>query len=156
MRSLWHSNAFPRAIENMMSALSSTLSLCSVMVAPYGVLCFHVFWLSGSFLLKACVLSACQWSTRPFHDSPKLFYTRSPSHLYTHNAMAPRKKAEEKATANEAADMVLHYLRKPCISTLSEGVIRVSMACDLLMNFRQAESTIFSNRCLCKSTQQGH
>ncbi|KAH7378812.1 homologous-pairing protein-like protein 2 [Pyrenochaeta sp. MPI-SDFR-AT-0127] len=26
--------------------------------------------------------------------------------------MAPRKKIEEKATANEAADMVLHYLRK--------------------------------------------
>lgn len=26
--------------------------------------------------------------------------------------MAPRKKTEEKATANEAADMVLHYLRK--------------------------------------------
>jgi hypothetical protein len=26
--------------------------------------------------------------------------------------MAPRKKTEEKASANEAADMVLHYLRK--------------------------------------------
>jgi 26S proteasome regulatory subunit (ATPase 3-interacting protein) len=25
--------------------------------------------------------------------------------------MAPRKKTEEKASANEAADMVLHYLR---------------------------------------------
>jgi hypothetical protein len=44
--------------------------------------------------------------------------------------MAPKKKTEEKATANEAADMVLHYLRKSCTSTLSEGVIRVGMTCD--------------------------
>lgn len=35
---------------------------------------------------------------------------------HTQEAMAPRKKTEEKASANEASDMVLHYLRKSLTS----------------------------------------
>jgi 26S proteasome regulatory subunit (ATPase 3-interacting protein) len=37
--------------------------------------------------------------------------------------MAPRKKTEEKASANEAADMVLHYLRKSLTSTCQRRVL---------------------------------
>lgn len=56
------------------------------------------------------------------HRSTKLLHIISPHHLNTReaiDAMAPRKKTEEKASANEAADMVLHYLRKSLTSDAS-------------------------------------
>lgn len=65
----------------------------------------------GSFLLECTRdLALSQRVTgqpRPWFISSYLILIENPSHM-----MAPRKKTEEKATANEAADMVLHYLRK--------------------------------------------
>jgi hypothetical protein len=54
--------------------------------------------------------------------------------------MAPRKKTEEKASANEAADMVLHYLRKSLTVQCFNVVIRYK-----LTHLRQAEPSVLGN-----------
>jgi hypothetical protein len=49
------------------------------------------------------------------HAALSTLFTSPTPRLNTHkiqDIMAPRKKTEEKASANEAADMVLHYLRQ--------------------------------------------
>lgn len=62
--------------------------------------------LGGSFLYNnsTCVTWHHTFSTL----TPKLYPTPEPSL----HAMAPRKKPEEKASANGAADLILRYLRK--------------------------------------------
>jgi hypothetical protein len=54
-----------------------------------------------------------QHITHQLHFRTEPCYSHPHSYEYSRDAMAPRKKIEEKASANEAADMVLHYLRMP-------------------------------------------
>jgi DNA recombination-dependent growth factor C len=61
--------------------------------------------------------------------------------------MAPRKKTEEKASANEAADMVLHYLRKSLTSLRIlplESALQASIAL-FLTTYRQAEPSVLGD-----------
>jgi 26S proteasome regulatory subunit (ATPase 3-interacting protein) len=52
--------------------------------------------------------------------------------------MAPRKKTEEKAAANEAADMVLHYLRVFLTSyTTIEGNVLIDRSISLTSTGKQ-------------------
>lgn len=89
--------------------------------------CCHGF---GSFLAGVVVPSFSRVTALASHDSrltaiqKKLLISSIPFLIVTEisrHAMAPRKKTEEKATANEAADMVLHYLRES-LTRLSASV----------------------------------
>jgi hypothetical protein len=54
--------------------------------------------------------------------------------------MAPRKKPEEKASGEEAADMILHYLRKAHLN-----LPRVTWSRWMLTVSRQTKPTVLSH-----------
>jgi hypothetical protein len=68
------------------------------------------------------------------------------SRRHTQDKMAPRKKTEEKASANEATDMVMHYLRK---SLAVHIPLQQAYAQILSIDFIQASRTVRTQRSMC-------